>query len=51
MQITASKGIQESEGERQAWLEDGECQMLNSGSNTNNIKVLLDLMSRITMGF
>jgi hypothetical protein len=27
------------------------CQMLNSGSNTNNIQVLLDLMSRITMEF
>ncbi len=31
--------------------ESNNCCMLNSSSNTNNIKVLLDLMSRITMGF
>jgi hypothetical protein len=30
---------------------DRVCQMLNSGINTTNRKMLLDLMRRITMGF
>jgi hypothetical protein len=28
-----------------------DCQMLNSTINTSNIKLLLDLMRRITIGF